>query len=170
MRNQKTSELALMGACTGIAFVLQVAMGFLPNIEPVTLLFIVYTLVFGRKVLLMIYTFALLEGIFYGFGIWWVNYMYVWTILAAVTWLCRKQTSALFWAILAGVFGISFGALCSIPYFFIGGPSAAFAYWISGLVYDIPHCLGNVALCLVLYKPIRSVLEKMTQRTYEMQV
>ena len=66
-----------------------------------------------------------------------------------------------FWSILSGFYGISFGALCTIPYFFISGPAGAFAYWVSGVAYDIPHCIGNVALCLALFKPLRSLLEKM---------
>ena len=52
------------------------------------------------------------------------------------------------------------GALCALPYFAIGGPQAAFAYWISGLAYDIPHCIGNVVVCLVLFKPVLSILKR----------
>ena len=161
MKTQKTRELVIMGVLTRIVFLGQIFMGFLPNVEIVTLLFILYTLVFGKKVFLMIYVFVFLEGIFYGFGLWWLNYLYVWSVQAIITLLCRKQKSVLFWSVLSGFYGISFGALCAIPYFFISGPSGAFAYWVSGVVYDIPHCLGNVALCLVLFKPLRSLLEKM---------
>ena len=74
MNRQRTRELVVMGVLTAVVFVAQVAMGFLPNIELVTLLFILYTLAFGKKVFLMIYVFVLLEGIFYGFGLWWLNY------------------------------------------------------------------------------------------------
>ena len=149
-----------MGILTAIVLVAQVAMGFLPNIELVTLLFILYTLIFGKKVFLIIYTFVLLEGIIYGFGTWWFNYLYVWSVQAVVTLLFRKQTSVVFWSILSGFYGLTFGALCAVIYFFIGGPSAAFSYWISGIAYDIPHCIGNVVLCLMLYKPLRFILEK----------
>ena len=150
----------MMGILTAIVLVAQVAMGFLPNIELVTLLFILYTLIFGKKVFLIIYTFVLLEGIIYGFGTWWFNYLYVWSVQAVVTLLFRKQTSVVFWSILSGFYGLTFGALCAVIYFFIGGPSAAFSYWISGIAYDIPHCIGNVVLCLMLYKPLRFILEK----------
>jgi len=157
---QRTRELVVLGVLTAIVFAGQIAMGFLPNIEVVTLLFILYTLVLGKKVFFIIYAFALLEGFFYGFGMWWLNYMYVWSVQALVTLLFRKQTSVLFWGILSGFYGMTFGALCAIPYFFMGGPSAAFAYWVSGVPYDITHCLGNLVICLVLYKPVRSVLER----------
>ena len=38
-----------MGFLTAVVFAAQVVMGFLPNIELVTLLFILYTLVLGKK-------------------------------------------------------------------------------------------------------------------------
>lgn len=160
MKNRKTWEIVVMGVLTAVVFAAQVAMGFLPNIELVTLLFILYTLVLGRKVFLIIYVFVFLEGIFYGFGLWWVNYLYVWTVQSIVTLMLRKQTSVFFWSILSGFYGISFGALCAIPYFFMGGPSSAFAYWVSGIAYDIPHCIGNVIVCLLLFKPLYKVLDQ----------
>lgn len=153
-----------MGVLTAVVFAAQVAMGFLPNIELVTLLFILYTLVLGKKVFLIIYVFVFLEGIFYGFGLWWVNYLYVWTVQSIVTLILRKQTSVFFWSILSGFYGISFGALCAIPYFFMGGPSSAFAYWVSGIAYDIPHCIGNVIVCLLLFKPLYKVLDQVLNK------
>ena len=114
----KTREIVIFGILTAIVLVGQVALVFLPNVEIVTLLFIVYTLVLGRKVFYIIYVFALVEGLIYGFGMWWVNYMYIWSVQAIVTLIFRRQTSVMFWGILSGFYGITFGALCSIPYFF----------------------------------------------------
>lgn len=153
MSKSKTYELILMGMLTGILFMGQVFLAFLPNVEIVSLLILLYTLTFGRKVFIMIYTFVLLEGIFYGFGLWWINYLYIWSILAVVVLLFKKQRSPLFWSIVNGFFGLCFGALCALPYLFIGGPAAAFSYWITGIPYDIPHCIGNAVLCLLLFKP-----------------
>lgn len=117
MNRQRTRELVVMGVLTAVVFVAQVAMGFLPNIELVTLLFILYTLAFGKKVFLMIYVFVLLEGIFYGFGLWWLNYTYIWTVQALVTLVFRKQTSPLFWSVLSGFYGITFGRSVRSPTF-----------------------------------------------------
>ena len=164
MKNRKTWEIVVMGVLTAVVFAAQVAMGFLPNIELVTLLFILYTLVLGKKVFLIIYVFVFLEGIFYGFGLWWVNYLYVWTVQSIVTLILRKQTSVFFWSILSGFYGISFGALCAIPYFFMGGLSSAFAYWVSGIAYDIPHCIGNIVICLLLFKPLYKVLDQVLNK------
>ena len=93
----KVRELVILGLMTAILFIAQVALSFLPNIELVSLLIIVYTLVFGPKVLYVIYAFAVLEGLLYGFSTWWITYLYVWTILAGATWCFRKMESLLGW-------------------------------------------------------------------------
>ena len=71
-----------MGVLAALLFAGQVALAAIPNVEIVSLLVILYTLALGRKVFLVIYTFVLLEGVFYGFGLWWINYLYVWAALA----------------------------------------------------------------------------------------
>lgn len=161
MAKRKTYELILMGMLTGILFMGQVLLAFLPNVEIVTFLILLYTLVFGRKVFIMIYTFVLLEGIFYGFGLWWINYLYIWSLLALIVLAFNRQRSPLFWSLTAGSFDLCFGALCALPYFFIGGPAAAFSYWITGIPYDIPHCIGNAVLCLILFKPAYRILDQL---------
>ena len=45
------------------------ALSFLPNVELVTLLIMLYTLYFGRKIIYVIPFFVLIEGIVWGFGI-----------------------------------------------------------------------------------------------------
>ena len=90
-----------------------------------------------------------------------MNYLYVWSVQCIVTWLFRKQNSVIFWSVLSGFYGITFGALCAIPYLFISGPSGAFAYWVAGVAYDIPHCIGNVVLCLALFRPLHNLLERL---------
>ena len=58
----KTREIVTMGILSAILLAAQVSLGFLPNIELVTLLLIVYTLVLKKKVFFVIYVFVLLEG------------------------------------------------------------------------------------------------------------
>lgn len=156
----KAKDLAIMGVMAAIAYLSQVVLSFLPNIELVTLLFILYTLVIGKKVFGVVYAFVFLEGITYGFGLWWINYLYVWTVLCLITLLFRKQTSFVFWSVISGLFGMGFGALCSLPYFFISGPTGAFAYWIAGIPSDITHSVGNIFICLILFKPLHYILTK----------
>lgn len=153
--------IVTMGLLSAILLIGQLGMAFLPNIEPVTFLIIIYTLVYKKRVFPIIYSFVLLEGLIFSFGIWWVSYLYIWTILALIVLLLKKTDSAVFWAVIAGAFGLCFGALCAIPYLISGGLGAAISYWLAGIPYDILHCAGNFAITLVLYHPVLSLLKKL---------
>ena len=157
----KAREIVILGLMTAILLVAQVGMSFLPNIELVSLLIIVYTLVFRKRVLFIIYTFVLLEGLIYGFGTWWISYLYVWTVLAGITWLLRDMESPLGWAIVNAAFGLLFGALTAIVNLFISGIGGMISYWVAGIPFDLLHCAGNFATALVLFKPLTLLLRRL---------
>lgn len=73
-------QVVLCALLAAVMTVLQVAMAALPNIEPVSLLTLVYALVFGRQVFYIVAAFALLEGLVFGFHLWWVSYLYIWPL------------------------------------------------------------------------------------------
>ena len=155
-------EVVLFGMLGAMTFALQVVMAPLPNIEPVSLLVMLFAVVFGWKSLYAVYVFVMMEVLFHGLGLWNINYLYVWTVLAvAAIWL-KKMESSLGWAMVSAVFGLSFGALCGIVDVFIGGIPYAVTKWISGIPFDLLHCGGNFAIALVLWKPMRRLLEKLT--------
>ncbi len=153
--------LALMGA---LMVASQLALAALPNIHIVALLIIITTLCFSWQALFSVAVFVMLEGLFFGFGIWWISYIYVWPVLVPLVMLLRNNTSALVWAILAGLHGLLFGAMTAIPYLFIGGWAAAVSYWIAGLGFDFVHCAGNFALTLVLVNPLSSLCKRLLEK------
>lgn len=154
--------LALLGA---LMMATQVAMAALPNIHLVAVLVILAALLFGWKALYSVYIFVLLEGLIYGFSMWFLNYLYVWTVLAVLAVLFRKNRSRWFWAAVAGIFGLLFGALCAIPYFFIGGWAAAFSYWVAGIPFDLVHCASNAVLTAVLLMPLYRLCTRLLGRS-----
>lgn len=156
-------DIALTGMMTATLEAGKLALSFLPNVEIVSLLIILYTLFFGRKTVYAVLVFILLEGCLYGFGIWWVMYLYTWPLLSFFAWRLRKYAAPLPYAILSGVFGLFYGALCSLPYLLIGGWSMAFSWWVAGIPYDIIHCVSNFILCLILFKPLYRVFSKVGQ-------
>lgn len=157
----KTKDIVTMGLLSAILIIGQVGMSFLPNIEIVTPLILVYTLIFKKKVFYIVYAFVFLEGLIYGFGIWWANYLYVWAILAIIVLLLQKNQSVIIWAVVTGAYGLVFGALCAIPFFIAGGIGAGMAYWTSGIPFDLTHCIGNFVTTLIIFKPTYSVLKKL---------
>lgn len=164
---RKVSYMATMGVLSAVLLIGQLGMSFLPNIEPITCLIMIYTLVYKKQVFPMIYTFVILEGMVFGFGVWWVSYLYIWTILAGITLLLQKNQSVLLWAVVAGGFGLLFGALCAVPYLLAGGPAAAFSYWAAGIPYDIIHCAGNFVITLAVFQPVLRILKRLHAQQLE---
>ncbi len=153
--------MVLFGMLAGLTFALQVVMGPLPNIEPVSLLVMLFAVTFGWKCLYPVYIFVVMEILYYGINVWNIYYLYVWTILAVAAILMRKVESPIAWALLSAVFGLLFGALCGIVDIFIGGFSYAGAKWASGILFDVTHCVGNFVIALVLFQPLRKLMGKL---------
>lgn len=164
-RKNTAYDIAVIGMAIALIEVCKAAMMGLPNIELTSFWIIMFTLFFGRKILFVIPAFILIEGCMFGFGIWWVMYLYAWPLLALFTWILRKQEHVLFWAVLSGFYGLLFGALCSIPYVVNGsfnggiksGLYAGFTWWVAGIPYDLLHCAGNFLLMMVLYYPVKTM-------------
>ncbi|MCD8160115.1 MAG: hypothetical protein LUE61_02845 [Clostridiales bacterium] len=154
-------DVTSLALATALVFALQIALASLPNIEVVSLLFLLYTLHFRTKTLFIIYAFALLEGVWHGFHIWWVMYLYVWTILWAVVMLLSRKGrrhGAFFWATVNGLYGLAFGFFCSFPYVVMGGVKMAYSWWLAGLPFDAAHGVGNFVMALVLFVPLDRAL------------
>lgn len=157
----QTRDIVIIGMMVAMLEAAKLSLAAIPNVELVSFLIVLFTLFFGPKILYVIGAFVLIEGILYGFGIWWIMYLYAWPLLALVTWIFRRQKSVWVFAAVSGVFGLLFGALCSIPYFFIGGWSMGFSWWIAGIPYDLIHGVSNFIVCLILFVPLRKVLSRL---------
>lgn len=151
--------MILFGILSALTFAMKVAMAGLPNIEPVSLTLLVYAAVFGWKALYPTYIYVVMEILYFGLGTWNICYLYIWTVLVAAGIFLRRMRSPLGWAVLSGAYGLLFGALCGIVDIFIGGFGYAVAKWISGIPFDIAHCVGNFCIALVLFVPLRNLLE-----------
>ena len=157
-------EIVLFGILGSMTFGAKYVMSFLPNIEPVSLMVMLFVVVFGKKWVYPTYLYVALEILFYGISLWNLNYLYVWAVLALAAGWVKKMEHPLGWAILSGVFGLVFGALCGIVDVFIGGFSYAAAKWVTGIPFDIAHCIGNFVMALVMFAPLRKLLEKLWNR------
>ena len=144
-------RLVLSGLMGALLVVSKQAMSGLPNLEPVSLLIILFALELPRETPGAITVFILLQGVLYGFGLWWVMYLYVWYLLALLAWLLRRMDNAFFWAVFSGLYGA--------VYLFAKTPAFALSWWLSGLSYDAMHGVGNFVLMLLLYRPLRRALQ-----------
>lgn len=157
-------EISLFGVLGALTFAAKLVMSGLPNIEPVSLMVMLFAVIFGKKALYPIYVYVAMEVLVFGLGIWNIYYLYIWLFLALGAWLMRKQSHPLAWALLSGAFGMLFGVLCGIADIFIGGFGYAVAKWTSGILFDITHCAGNFVIALLLFVPLRNLLTKLYAR------
>ncbi|MBD5460923.1 MAG: hypothetical protein HDR26_08305, partial [Lachnospiraceae bacterium] len=163
-------DIALLGMMIAVMEVCKRALDFLPNVELITFWTIMFTLLLGRKAVLGALVFAMIEGMLFGFHMWWISYLYIWPILVWITWLFRKNTSVVLWAVIAGIYGLAFGAGCALPYFVVGaagggirsGLYTAFTWWIAGIPFDLIHGVSNFTIMLILYTPVRQVIDKLS--------
>jgi len=153
-------EMVLFGILGAMTFAAKYVMSFLPNIEPSSLMVMLFAVVFGKKWVYPTYLYVAMEILFYGINLWSINYLYIWAVLAIAAYCLRGMRHPLGWAMVAGVFGLMFGVLCGIVDVFIGGVPYAVTKWISGIPFDIAHCIGNFFIALVMFNPLRKLLEQ----------
>ena len=154
-------QIALFGVLGSLTFGAKVAMSGLPNIEPVSLMVILFAVVFGWKGLYPMYLYVLMEVMLYGINLWNINYLYIWAVLFGAAIIMRRLKNPLLWAALSGVFGMAFGLLCSPVYMAIGGFDYGIRWWLTGLVFDVTHAVGNFTIALVLFTPLRRLLTRL---------
>jgi len=164
---KKTSVffLALFAMYGALMFVSKWVMEFLPNMHLIGVFVVLFTIVYRRKALIPIYVFVFITGFFYGFNIWWVPYLYIWTILWAIVMLIPKKTpkklAFFIYPIICSLHGFLYGVLYS--------PFQALAFgldfkqtiaWIAmGFPYDAIHGVSNLILGFLIL-PLSEVLIK----------
>ena len=153
-------DIAYTGMMIAVLEAVKQALAAIPNIELVSFFIIIFTIYFGWKVVPAVYAFVFIEFFIWGFGMWSIYYLYVWMILVLVTIIFRKRKNIFIFSAISGCFGLAFGGLCSFTNLFVTGPHAALGWWMAGIPFDVVHGIGNFALCLTLYIPIRKVFDK----------
>lgn len=162
-------ELVLFGLFPAVIYVAQLVFAALPNIHLTGMFIMLMTLLFRAKALIPLYVYVALMGVTNGFNVWWIPYLYIWTVLWAITMLIPKKIPNE-WAI------IVYPAVCALHGFCYGllyAPAQAILFhynaqqtaaWIlSGIPFDLLHGVGNFflgTLILPLLKALRWFTKK----------
>ncbi len=152
-----------------IMFCSKIIMEVLPNIHLLGVLTMVYTLVFRKKALIPIYLYVLLNGLYAGFSMWWVPYLYVWAILWGITMLLParmpKKLAYVVYSAVCSLHGLAFGALYAPAQAVMFGMNAeqTVAWIIAGLPFDAIHAIGNFAVGFLIL-PLAEFLKKQMNR------
>ena len=169
MKKSKIADMVIFAMLGTILFISKIIMEFLPNIHPIAMFITVYTLVYRAKALIPIYVYVLMLGVYYGFNMWWIPYLYIWTFIWAFIMLIPKNASFKVKGILStlfcGLHGILFGTLYAPAQAIIFGLNfnGMIAWIIAGLPWDVVHMCGNIAMS-VLVIPLYKLLFKLEKR------
>jgi len=169
-RSKLLFELILLTVFGTLMFATKIAMAVLPNVHLIGMFIMVFTIVFRSKALISVYVYVLLEGFVYGFGTWWISYLYVWAILWGITMLIPrrlpKTVLAVVYPIVCALHGLMFGALSAPVEAIVHGFSfEQMLAWIAmGLSFDVTHAIGNFCFGMLVL-PLSVILGRMKKKS-----
>lgn len=156
-------EMTLFSMFGAMMFISKIIMEFLPNVHLLAMFTVLLTVVYRKKALIPIYIYVLLNGVYAGFAMWWIPYLYIWTLLWGAVMLLPRNMSKKAQMIVYPVVCCAHGALFGVLY----APAQALMYslsfdamiaWIlAGLPYDAMHAVGDLVSGMLIY-PLARVL------------
>lgn len=164
-------EMVLFAMFSAMMFISKIVMEFLPNIHLIGVFVVLLTVVYRKKALIPIYLFVLLQGIYGGFAVWWIPYLYVWTVLWAVVMLLPKNmgktAQMIVYPIVCALHGLLFGVLYApVQMLVFSFDFKQIVAWVvAGLPFDITHAIGNLVAGLLIY-PMSVILKKLNKKIY----
>ncbi len=164
----KVQDLVLISILSASITAGKLALSFLPNVEVVSLLFILYTVTLGvKKTWLISVIFATTEIFLYGFSTWVLGYYVVWPILILATGALKgKVKSEYGFAMISGIFGLSFGFFFALFESLFYGIAYGMAYWARGIPLDILHGASNYIIAIILINPLLKVFKSQLKQYY----
>lgn len=152
-----------------VMFISKLVMEFLPNIHLIGMFLVVFTLVFRVRALIPLGVFIFLTGLFGGFNLWWIPYLYIWLPLWGLAMLIPKKLPIA----AKGDIGLAMSAFHGITYGALYAPLQAWmfgfdfrgmiAWIIAGLPFDALHCAGN-AVAGVLIAPLAVLIAQVAKQ------
>lgn len=156
-------KIAMLSLLTTIIYVGRIAFQFLPNVQPMTVILMMITLVFGFKEGAIVAVLSILvSNINLGMGIWTIPQIISYIILIALTSLFSnsyKEKPIWVIALYSGFLGMLYGLVISIlqaPFF---GFNIFIPYYLSGIPFDFLHSVGNIVFYFILSPSLLPIIE-----------
>lgn len=164
-------RVAFMAALLTVS---KLALSFIPNVEVVTVLVIVYGSALGvGYVLPATLIFCAVEIALYGVGTWNVLYFVYWPLLGLAACALRGRKLPLA-VVMAALFSALFGFLdAGITTLFVVGKLSELqlknyfvVYYLRGLYFDLVHVVSSAVTVGVLYVPLVGVLRSVARDAF----
>lgn len=154
----------MFGMLGALMYASKAIMEVFPNVHLLGVFVIALTVVYRKKALYPIYTYVLINGLVAGFSIWWIPYLYLWTLLWGATMLLPRnipdKIKPIVYSCLCALHGFLFGTLYAPAQALMFGLSfkATVAWIIAGLPWDFVHGVSNF-FCGMLICPLIKLLQ-----------
>lgn len=162
-------RIALLAIMTAFATVgrLAFSLPILPNIQPMTALFLIITLNIGMIDGLIVSVLSmLLTNLFLGMGPWTVLQMMAFAVVILLTGFLKyfysfgSVRNRLIFSIWGLVTGFIYGFIITLLSFHLYGMSNFIVYYINGLPFDLLHAVGNFGFFFILEPIIVPIIRK----------
>ncbi len=168
MRSSRIKEICIFAMLGSLMFCSKIIMEALPNIHLLGTLIAVYTIVYRKKALIPIYIYVMLDGLFGGFSLWWIPYLYIWTILWGAFMLLPKKmpkkVGYIVYPCICALHGFLYGTLYAPAQALMFGLDfdGMIAWIIAGIPFDMIHGISNL-ICGLLIIPLSEILKKLSR-------
>ena len=112
-----------------------------------------------------------MTGLFNGFSVWWIPYVYIWAVLWVLTMLLPKKmptaAKAVVYPWVCALHGFAYGTLYAPAQALMFGFNfeQTLAWILSGIPFDIIHGISNFAAGLMIL-PLVNLLAKLNQQLH----
>ncbi|MEG2254313.1 MAG: ECF transporter S component [Vagococcus sp.] len=136
----------------------------IPNVQPLTTIIIICTLVFGFYFGSTVAVLSIvISNLFLGMGIWTLAQLAAFVSICAFTYFLTpflKKMPLIILAIYAGLMGYWFGFIISLVQALFFGIQTFWVYYLQGIPFDTFHAVGNFIFFLILYPVLTPLLKK----------
>lgn len=156
-------ETAIFGMLGALMYASKMIMEMLPNIHLIGVFIVAITAVYRAKALYPLYTFVFLTGMFGGFNLWWLPYLYIWLPLWGAAMLLPKnmpkKIAPLAYMLICSAHGFLYGVIYAPAQTLIFGLNfeGMIAWIAAGIPFDCIHGISNF-FCGLLIAPIVKAL------------
>lgn len=161
-----TREITVFATLGGLMYLSKMIMEWIPNVHLLAVFIVVFTIVYRKKALVIIYTYVFLIGATNGFSTWWYPNLYTWTVLWALVMLVpvkwNIKLKGIAYMCICGLHGLAYGTLCAPLHAMMFGLdiNGMLVWIIAGIPFDITHGMSNFCSG-VLIMPLASALRKL---------
>ncbi|WP_243128234.1 ECF transporter S component [Clostridium niameyense] len=169
-----TKEMAIIATLSAFAGVARVPFAAIPNVQPTTFIVAISGYVFGPYEGFLIGSLtAFISNIFLGQGPWTPWQMLSWGIVGIISGLLgirKKELSVEKFSVICFLYGFLFDWIMNLWHIIgfvkvLNFQSILFSY-LSGIMVDVMHSLGNFLFSMVFYNKFLKVLTRFKKRLY----